>query len=291
MLGVLEIEHVGNHSQAVLVAALDDGVGDVGRHPLDGTIRIVGPEFQEVHALLRLLSHGGVHLARGSNDRRRYARHRQAAAESAFVDQAQPSGVHPGHRGPALSLLGSHVENQILVDPQTEHGGDAVGGVHLQVVFDRLAGIQVGILCKSNHVSDVTVQVDEARHDELAGQVHRRGPGGRLELGHRSDPANPPLFDRHRGVRCRWTARSVDQREAGEHDRVRRRCGALGGRTLAGRDRQQRQEKKSERCLCSRHGCLSVLERPGSRVYEVRACPTSGDRWHGASVDRGPHVH
>ena len=267
---------MGNHPQAVLVAAADDGVRDVERHPLHGAIGIVGPEFQEVHALLRLLGHRGVHLAHRSNDRRRYARQRQAAAESALVDQAQPGGVHPGHRGPAFSLLGSHVENQILVDAQTEHRGDAVRRVHLQIVFDGLAGIQVRVLCESNHVPKVTVQVDEARHDELAGQVHRRGPGGSLELGHRSDPANPPLFDRHRGIRCRWAAGSVDQREAGQHERVRRRCGALGGRTLACRDRQQRQEKKSERRLCSRHGLpFSAGE---TRVKSLRSARLSYKR-------------
>jgi len=68
----------------------------------------------------------------------RHAWETDGPSNATVIGKSLPRGVDAGHGWPRDPLLVSDVENQIPVQPQAEHGGDAVRRVRLEVMLHGL---------------------------------------------------------------------------------------------------------------------------------------------------------
>ena len=85
-----------------------------------------------------LFRNGRLNVAHRIENRPRHAWETDGPSDAAVIGKSLPRGVDAGHGWPRDPLLVSEVENQIPVEPQAEHGRDAVRRIRLEVMLHGL---------------------------------------------------------------------------------------------------------------------------------------------------------
>ena len=140
------------------------------------------------------------------------------------------AGVRPRQPAPGREEAGAAERAGFLIPPDVAPHVAGVGAerdddahpvirVAVQVVDDVLAGVVRGVVGQPALEADVTVEVDERRHDRLAGQVDHGGAGRRLDIVQRSDRDDDALIDDQPRRLDRGHARAVDKPRAVVDDR------------------------------------------------------------------------
>ncbi len=227
-LGVVQVEDVCGHFQVGLVGVGDDIPAKIQRDLLLFAQVIVHPDLDHIHPPVGelidvLLDFGRVgHL-------KRYAFHAwDGGGIAAHAGEAAAGGEDPGIGGTPGALLLPDLEDQGLIRAHADHGGDAVGGVQLEILLYALARVKLGVLHEAHGISQVSMEIDDAGHHVLAGEVHGLGAGGRLQFCGRAHPLDAAILNDDGGVGERGPAGAVDQREMTQNGGLSERGGGSG---------------------------------------------------------------
>ncbi len=180
------------HPEAVRVRLIDHGSGHVERHFGGRAEIVVHADLDEVRRHGRDPVHLGTgRLRRGrGDDRTGHAQARSVERASRFIAQPHPD---------------------LAIAAKTGNGRDAVVGVLPQLPDEVRFRVEAWIGLETLSVADMSVGVDEARHDRPAGQVDDRRLVWRCHVRHRTSGGNATIAHDDRSLFSQHGAPAVDE--------------------------------------------------------------------------------
>ena len=171
-LGVRKFVEVRESQQVALVGLFDDGRVDGRRQLLERLVMVVHPHLDNISALVSKPVDPGSCLGGGCNLLSHAFHAGSVRGIATDRREALKRGKDTGAIHLAASLLVTNLQDQIIVGAHAGGGRHAVHGVGLELGLGVFTGVVLHVLAESLDHADMSVKIDDARHDCLAGNVN-----------------------------------------------------------------------------------------------------------------------